>query len=134
MQNVTVDLRNEPGALARLGETLGAAGVSLEGGGAFATGARAVANFLVADGAAAQAALARAGFEAVQVREVVVRRLRQGTPGQLGAIARRLADAGVNVEVQYSDHANRLILVVDDPQRAAAATQEWSADRPPGRP
>lgn len=131
MQNVTVSLPNEPGALARLGETLGAAGISLEGGGAFATGHVAAANFLVADGEAARAALLGAGFADVTVRDVLVRRLRQGVPGQLGRIARRLADAGVNVEVQYSDHSNRLILVVDDPVRAAEATSEWSADRAP---
>lgn len=134
MQNVTVSLPNEPGALARFGEALGAAGISLEGGGAFACGDAAVANFLVADGEAARVALARAGFARVAVREVLVRRLKQGTPGQLGRLMRRLGEAGVNVEVQYSDHANRLILVVDDPARAAAATLEWNAERPSGSP
>lgn len=130
MQNVTISLPNEPGALARVGEALGAAGISLEGGGAFAHGAEAIANFLVADGEAARLALSRAGFDRVMVRDVLVRRLRQDAPGQLGRVARRLAQAGVNVEVQYSDHANRLVLVVDDPLRAAEATLDWSADRP----
>jgi hypothetical protein len=32
--------------------------------------------------------------------------LRQDVPGQLGKIARRMADAGVNIQVVYSDHAN----------------------------
>jgi hypothetical protein len=128
MQNVTVSLPNEAGALARLGEALGGAGVSLEGGGVFAVANEAIANFLVADGAAAAAALARAGFAVRAVREVLVRRLKQDEPGQLGRIARRLAEAGVNVEVQYSDHENRLILVVDDLATAAAATLDWRAD------
>ncbi|MGW7002742.1 hypothetical protein ACWGCW_07920 [Streptomyces sp. NPDC054933] len=59
-------------------------------------------------------------------REVLVRRLDQERPGQLGAITRALADAGVNIEVQYSDHDHRLILVVDDPYTAARATAPWA--------
>ena len=42
--------------------------------------------------------------------------------------ARRMAEAGVNIEVQYSDHANRLILVVDDAQRAGWVAAAWTAD------
>jgi hypothetical protein len=58
---------------------------------------------------------------------VLIRRLKQDVPGQLGAISRALADAGVNIETQYSDHANRLILVVDDPAAAEQATSDWAA-------
>jgi hypothetical protein len=36
-----------------------------------------------------------------------------------------MADAGVNIEVQYSDHDNRLILVVDDIQKARAISGAW---------
>ncbi|HWP71881.1 MAG TPA: hypothetical protein VNM36_12290, partial [Gemmatimonadaceae bacterium] len=67
----------------------------------------------------------------VSVREVVVLRLRQGVPVQLGLVCRRMADAGVNIEVQYSDHANQLILVVDDPE---AANRIASVEPPPPRP
>jgi hypothetical protein len=59
-------------------------------------------------------------------REVVIVRLRQSEPGQLGKIARRMADAGVNIEVQYSDHDNQLILVVDDLGAARVVAAEWS--------
>ncbi|WP_197995975.1 hypothetical protein [Streptomyces buecherae] len=41
-------------------------------------------------------------------------RLDQETPGQLGTLARRLGDAGVNVATQYSDHAGNLVLLVSD--------------------
>jgi hypothetical protein len=59
-------------------------------------------------------------------RPVLIRRLKQGPTGQLGAIARALAEAGVNIETQYSDHANRLILVVDDIEAGEQATMDWA--------
>ncbi len=79
------------------------------------------------DGEAARIALEQAGLGAATVRPVLVRRLKQEVPGQLGAIACALGDAGVNIEVQYSDHSNRLILVVDDMEKAERATSEWTA-------
>lgn len=124
MDDLTIELEDRPGALAELGETLGAAGISVEGGGVFGAQGQAIAHFLVADGTRARQALAAAG-RAADSRPVLRRRLDQARPGQLGAIARRLADAGVNIDVMYSDHDNCLILVVNDPDAAAAATAEW---------
>ncbi|MEV5710919.1 amino acid-binding protein [Actinoallomurus sp. NPDC052274] len=125
MHDLTIDLDDEPGALAAMGEALGAAGVSVEGGGMFVVGGRAVAHFLFHDGEAASAALRAAGLRVTACREVLARRLDQDLPGQLGAITRALADAGVNIEVLYSDHDHRLILIVDDPHAGAAATVAW---------
>ncbi|GAA4601960.1 hypothetical protein GCM10023195_05530 [Actinoallomurus liliacearum] len=125
MHDLTIDLDDEPGALAAMGEALGATGVSVEGGGMFVVGGRAVAHFLFHDGEAASAALRAAGLRVTACREVLARRLDQDRPGQLGAITRALADAGVNIEVLYSDHDHRLILIVDDPRAGAAATAAW---------
>jgi len=127
MFDIAIDLPDEPGALAHFGEALGAADVSLEGGGVFTVAGIGRAHFLVEDGEAARQALARAGIGTASVRPVLIRRLRQGAPGQLGAIARALAEAGVNIETQYSDHANRLILVVDDMEAGEQATMDWAA-------
>jgi hypothetical protein len=55
-------------------------------------------------------------------------RLRQEVPGQLGTMARRLAEAGVNIEVQYSDHAGNLILLVDHPERGQEVADRWRRD------
>ncbi|HJQ36440.1 MAG TPA: amino acid-binding ACT domain-containing protein [Thermoanaerobaculia bacterium] len=108
MKDLAIALENRPGALAEMGEALGAAGVSIEGGGVWSG----VAHFLFHDAAAARAALEAAGIRVLAENEVMVLRLRQDEPGQLGKAARKLADEGVNIEVQYSDHDHNLILVV----------------------
>jgi hypothetical protein len=126
MQDLTIDLDDRPGALADMGEALGRAGVSVEGGGVFVSGGRGSAHFLFEDGAAARAALESAGIRVLAVRDVVTVRLRQAEPGQLGRIARRMADAGVNIEAQYSDHDHRLILVVDRPDAALRVAEAWA--------
>ncbi|GAB3965271.1 hypothetical protein GCM10029978_027630 [Actinoallomurus acanthiterrae] len=125
MYDLTIELDDRPGALAEMGEALGAAGASVEGGGAWSVDGRGVAHFLFHDGEAATTALEQAGIKVVACRKVVARRLDQDKPGQLGAITRALATAGVNIEVLYSDHDHRLILVTDDPDTAATATASW---------
>ena len=128
MYDLHMELPNTPGALARFGEAMGVAGIPVEGGGAFANGERATAHFLFRDGEAAKRAAEAAGIAVVALREPLVRRLRQGIPGQLGAICRALAAAGVNIVTQYSDHHNRLILVCDEMEEAARATEAWTDD------
>jgi hypothetical protein len=125
MKDLAIALDNRPGSLADMGEVLGRAGVSIEGGGVF----EGVAHFLFEDGAAALKALEAAGIRVVRENDVVIVRLRQSEPGQLGKIARRMADAGVNIQVQYSDHDHQLILIVDDVARAKAVADEWMRSR-----
>jgi hypothetical protein len=131
MKDLAIDLENRPGALAEMGEALGRAGVSIEGGGAWVAGGRGVAHFLFADGDAARRALEAAGIRVVAERDVIVQRLKQAVPGQLGQLTRRMAEAGVNIEVLYSDHDHRLVLVVDDLARGRTVSQAWAAEREP---
>lgn len=126
MKDLTIALENRPGALADMGEALGRAGISIEGGGAFVVNNDGVAHFLFTDGAAARAALEAAGIRVLDEREVLVQRLKQAVPGQLGKITRLMADAGVNIETLYSDHDNQLILVVDDLEKGRAVSEGWS--------
>jgi hypothetical protein len=121
MKDLAIHLEDRPGALAEMGEALGRAGVSIEGGGVF----RGIAHFLFHDVDPARRALEDAGILVAAEREVVVQKLSQGEPGQLGKLARRMADAGVNIEVQYSDHDHQLILVVDDIERGRAVSEAW---------
>ena len=113
MQDLAIELTDRPGTLADMGEALGLAGVSIEGGGAWVVDGRGAAHFLFRDGDAAKSALEAAGIRVLAVRDVVVQRLRQSEPGQLGKLTRRMAEAGVNIEVLYSDHENRLVLVAE---------------------
>jgi hypothetical protein len=128
MKDLTISLEHRPGALAEMGEALGRAGVSIEGGGAWVVGGQGVAHFLFADGKPARQALEAAGILVLAEREVLVQRLQQGVPGQLGQLTRRMAEAGVNIEVLYSDHEHQLILVVDDPVRGRAVSEAWSRE------
>jgi hypothetical protein len=82
----------------------------------------------VDDGERARVALEAAGIRVLAVRDVIVQRLKQAVPGQLGLLTRRMADAGVNIEVLYSDHDHRLVLVVDDLERARAVSDAWSRE------
>src|SRR4051812_15654498 len=129
MKDLTIILEDRPGALADMGEALGRAGVSVEGGGAWVVHGNGVAHFLVADGTAARRALEAAGIQVAAERDVVVQRLHQGVPGQLGKLSRRMAEAGVNIEVLYSDHEHQLILVVDDPVKGRAVADAWMKER-----
>lgn len=125
MQDLTIELDDRPGALAEMGEALGRAGVSVEGGGAWVVDGRGAAHFLVEEGTAARRALEAAGIRVVAVQDVLVQRLKQDVPGQLGLLTRRMADAGINIEVLYSDHDNQLILVVDDLARGRKVSAAW---------
>ncbi|HQR05874.1 MAG TPA: hypothetical protein PLN21_03575 [Gemmatales bacterium] len=129
MKDLTISLDNRPGALAEMGEALGRAGVSVEGGGAWVVDGVGVAHFLFQDGAAARQALEAVGIRVLAEREVLVQRLKQDVPGQLGQLTRRMAQAGVNIEVLYSDHDHQMILVVDDIERGRAVSEAWMRER-----
>lgn len=125
MRDLAIALDDRPGALAEMGAALGAAGVSVEGGGAWVVDGVGVAHFLFTDGEAARGALEAVGIRVLAVREVLVQRLRQDVPGQLGELTGLMAEAGVNIEVLYSDHDHQLILVVDDIDRGREVSEAW---------
>ena len=128
MFDLEIHLDNQPGALAAMGRALGEAGVSVEGGGAWVVGNKGAAHFLFHDGDAARRALEGAGISVGQCREVVVQRLKQAVPGQLGKLTGLMAEAGVNIEVLYSDHDNQLVLVVSDVARARQVARDWASE------
>jgi hypothetical protein len=39
-----------------------------------------------------------------------------------------MADAGVNIEVLYSDHDHQLILVVNDVEQGRRVAEQWSRE------
>ena len=129
MKDLTIALENRPGALAEVGEALGRAGISIEGGGAWVVNGRGVAHFLVEDEGGARRALEAAGIQILEERYVLLQSLNQDEPGQLGKFSRRMAQAGVNIEALYSDHDHRLILVVDDMDKGRAVAEAWMRER-----
>jgi ACT domain-containing protein len=125
MKDLEIFLENVPGSLALLGETLGKNNISIEGGGAFQNGDHSIAHFLVEDAQKAREELSKVGITVMKINDVLIQKLRQDVPGQLGIFCRKLSDAGVNILVQYSDHSNQLIVVVDDFDKAKKVTQAW---------
>lgn len=125
MFDLAIQLDHRLGALAEMGEALGSAEVSVEGGGGFVFDGKGICHFLFDDGDLARTALETIGIKVLDVREVLVQRLNQDEPGQLGKIARKMAEAGVDIEVIYSDHQNQLVLVVDDIERGRIVSEAW---------
>lgn len=126
MKDLAIRLGNHPGALAQMGEILEKAGVSVEGGGAWVVNNDGIAHFLFEDTAKASKVLREAGIEVVKENEILVQRLKQEVPGQLGRITRMMQKAGVNIEVLYSDHDHQLILVVDDYEKGRVVSENWT--------
>jgi len=125
MNDLKIILENKPGTLALLGETLGKHNINLEGGCVFNNGQNCIAHFLVEDAETARRILNTVGISVLSINKVLIQKLRQDVPGQLGTFCRKLTNAGVNIITQYSDHSNQLILVVDDYQKASEISAQW---------
>ena len=125
MKDLEILLENKVGTLALLGETLGQNKISLEGVGVFNNGKYSTAHFLIEDADRAKEVLTEVGINVVKVSDVIIQKLRQDVPGQLGMFCRKLAIAGVNILTQYSDHSNQLIVIVDDLDAGKQVSDEW---------
>jgi hypothetical protein len=119
-RDLTIILEDRPGTLATLGETLGTAGVNIEGICGIPTEGQAVIHVLVEDATAARQALQGAGIDVRGETDVLVLDV-QDQPGALGAVTRRIADAGVNINLTYLATRTRVVLGADDIDKARAA-------------
>ena len=115
---------DRPAAVAEIGEALGAAGVNIEG--LFGSMTLGQVHVLVEDAAAARRAIEAAGHAVVEERNVILRSLkRRDQPGTWGRFARRLTDAGVAIEFHYLGTDTRIVIGVDDYDKAIAAIQVY---------
>ena len=118
--DLMISLDDRPGELARVGEALGAAGVNIEGLCGMGMEGRGLIHICVMDAAAAKAALEGAGLKVEGESDVILAEpiAAADQPGSMGMIARRIADAGINVRVLYLATNNRAVVVTDDNDRA----------------
>lgn len=114
--DITVSVDDRPGGLASVGEALGAAGINIEGLLGVGMEGRGIVHVCVQDGAAARKALEDAGLKVEGEAEAIL-----GEPfpdaeqaGTMGAMARAVADAGVNVRAVYVATGSRAVMVTDD--------------------
>jgi hypothetical protein len=117
VKDLTVTLQDRPGTLADLGETLGKAGINVEGICATTKNNEGVVHILVEDSSGARHALEAKGIKVTAEREVLVKEIKD-RPGALGEVARKLANAGVNIEVIYLATKTRLVIGVDNLEKA----------------
>src|SRR4051794_31727149 len=130
--DLTVVLADEPGALARLGEVIGAAGVHLRGLAAFTGDGRGFVHALVDDDdvETTQKALKQAKMKVADTREVLVADL--GTGG-LTDVMLALADANVNVDLAYTALGGAEgVIAPHDVLSARDAPTERAPPRPAG--
>ena len=120
MKDLTVILEDRPGTLADMGQALGQAGINIEGGCGLPCEGKGVIHILVEDAAAARRALEGIRLEVGGERQVLVLNV-EDRPGAFGEIARRIAQAGVNIDLVYAAANNRLVIGADDLDKARAA-------------
>ncbi len=118
-KDLTVILEDHPGALADLGEALGKAGINIDGLCGVPGGGKGAVHFLVEDAADARRALEGAGMHVESERDVLIVDV-QDRPGELGKICRKLANAGVNINLTYFSQKG-LVIGADSLDKARAA-------------
>jgi hypothetical protein len=99
MKAFLVDLENKPGSLARIAEAIAAKGINIEGISGTTGDTSGRVAIVTRDEGATRTALteARASFKEVEATETSMRH----APGTFAKAARRLADAGINVEAIF---------------------------------
>ncbi len=118
--DLTIRLEDRPGTVAAALEAVGGVGINIEGG--YGNAREGVFHILVDDVEGARQALEAAGFTAGDEREVLVLGI-EDRPGAAGAVFRRIADAGVNLEFVYVATNNRLVIASNNIEQARAAVQ-----------
>lgn len=121
-KDLTVSLEDRPGQLAMLGEALGAAKINLLGVCAVTAAGKGTIHLLVDDKAAdaAKKALQGAGIWVQGERDALLKKIAD-RPGALGKVARKLASAGVNVDLFYLASDTRAVFGVNDLVKAKKA-------------
>jgi hypothetical protein len=111
--DLVVEVENEPGALARVAAAISDAGVNIAAATCTGPGTVAELHILVPHAEAAKHALAISNLAVTREREVVVVEA-QDRPGELADLARKVAKAGVNIDLVYVATRTRVVFGADD--------------------
>ena len=114
--DLTIEVEDKPGSLASIGEALGGSGINIEGLFGASVQGRGIVHLCVQDGAAARTALEGAGLSVTDESDAILGDAVAGAsdPGTMGAMARQVANAGINVKAAYIATGNRVVMVTDD--------------------
>ena len=107
--DLVIDVENSPGALADVAAAISDAGVNIAAATCIGPGNRAELHILVPHGEAARHALAISHVAVTREREVVVVDV-EDRPGVLADLTRKIARAGVNLDLVYVATRNRVVL------------------------
>jgi hypothetical protein len=107
--DLVIDIENTPGALAAVAAAISDAGVNIAAAACVGAGDRAELHILVKHGGAARHSLALSQLAVSREREVVVIDV-EDRPGVLADLTRKVAKAGVNLDLVYVATRNRVVL------------------------
>src|SRR4051794_15468187 len=113
MVDLVIDVENSPGALADIAAAISDAGVNIAAVTCLGPGKRAELHILVPHAGAARHALAISHVAVTREREVVVVDV-EDRPGVLGDLTRKIARAGVNLDLVYVATQNRVVFGAAD--------------------
>jgi hypothetical protein len=111
--DLTIDIENTPGALADVAAAISDAGVNIAAATCIGPSDRAELHILVPHAEAARHLLAISHIGVTREREVVVVDV-EDRPGVLADLARRVAKAGVNIDLLYVATRNRVVFGAAD--------------------
>src|SRR5437764_3488790 len=111
--DLVIDVENTPGALARVATAISDAGVNIAGATCVGPGERAELHILVPHAGAARHVLAISHVAVTREREVVVVDV-EDRPGVLADLTRKIARAGVNLDLVYLATRNRVVFGAPD--------------------
>ena len=118
--DLTIDIENTPGALAEVAAAISDAGVNIAAATCIGQGATAEVHILVPHAEAAKHSLAISHLAVTREREVVVVDV-EDRPGVLADLTRKIARAGVDLDLVYVATRNRVVFGAADLEALRAA-------------
>ena len=123
--DLVIDIENTPGALAQVAAAISDAGVNIAAATCLGTGEHAELHILVPHGGAVRHLLAISHLAVTREREVVVVDV-EDRPGVLADLTRKIARAGVDLDLVYVATRNRVVFGAADLAGLRAALEPAS--------